>query len=251
MIRSLGMTLLIASALVSSGIARADDAKVKEVLDKAHAALGGKDKLDKAGAATWKAKAKITIEGNENEMTLEGTIQGIDHYRSEFEGDFGGNTFKSTSVLKGDKGWRKFGDMVMELDGDFLANQKRMVYLVSAHTSLKPLTMKEFKVEITADETVQGKPAAGLKVTPPDGKEFTIYFDKESGLPVRQVAKVTGFQGEEYTQESTFSDYKEFNGIKKATKVAVKRDGNDFIQQEFVEFKFLDKAPEGTFDEPK
>ena len=39
---------------------------------------------------------------------------------------------------------------------------------------------------------MKGKPAAALKVTGPDGKDFTLYFDKESGLPVRMVAKVIG-----------------------------------------------------------
>ena len=140
--------------------------------------------------------------------------------------------------------------MVMELDGDALANEKRLVYLVVAHTTLKPLVTKGFKVEVAGEETVKGKPAVGLKVTPPDGKEFTAYFDRESGLPVRQVAKVSGWQGDEYTQESTFTDYKDFGGIKKATKVSVKRDGADFIEQEITEFKFLDKAPEGKFAEP-
>jgi hypothetical protein len=242
---------LFATVCDLSSSAQADDAKVTQILDKAFAALGGKDKLAKVDAVTWKAKARITIEGNENEMSIEGTVQGIDHYRSEFEGDFNGNTFKGQTVLKGDKGWRKFGDMVMELDGDALANEKRMVYLAAAHTTLKPLTMKGFKVEAAGEEKVGGKLAVGLKVTPPDGKEFTLYFDKESGLPVRQMAKVQGWQGDEYTQESTFTDYKDFGGLKMATKVSIKRDGADFVSQEVTEFKFLDKAPAGAFDEPK
>ena len=71
------------------------------------------------------------------------------------------------------------------------------------------------------------KPAAGIKATGPDGKDFTLYFDKESGLPVKSVAKVVGFQGDEFTQETTYTDYKEFDGIKKATKAESKRDGEN------------------------
>src|SRR4051794_22757803 len=112
--RLLGVMLLSATVCANPSSACADDAKVTEILDKAFAALGGKDRLTKAEGATWKSKAKITIEGNENEMSLQGTVQGIDHYRSEFEGEFGGNTVKGLVILKGDKGWRKFGDMVME-----------------------------------------------------------------------------------------------------------------------------------------
>ena len=60
-----------------------------------------------------------------------------------------------------------------------------------------------------------------LKVTGPDGKDFTLCLDKESGLPVKLVAKVLSFQGEEYTSETTYADYKDFGGIKKATKVVI------------------------------
>ena len=78
-----------------------------------------------------------------------------------------------------------------------------------------------------------------------------MYFDKESGLPVQVVAKVTGFMGEEFTQETTYSDYKEFSGIKKATRATSKRDGEKFIETEITEFKVLDKVDPKTFEEPK
>ena len=45
------------------------------------------------------------------------------------DGEFGGNPFKGVTVLNGDKGWRKFGENKMELEGDALANQKRQIYL--------------------------------------------------------------------------------------------------------------------------
>jgi hypothetical protein len=40
-------------------------------------------------------------------------------------------------------------------------------------------------------------------------------------------------------------------GIKKATKVSAKRDGENFIDQEITEFKPLDKVDPKTFTEPK
>ena len=87
-------------------------------------------------------------------------------------------------------------------------------------------------------------------MTTPDGKEFTLYFDKESGLPVKLVAKVVGFGGEEFTQETTYKDYKDFDGIKKATKVDSKRDGEDFTKSEVTEFKVLEKVDPKAFSEP-
>ena len=98
----------------------------------------------------------------------------------------------------------------MEMDADAVKNEKRTVYLMVVSATIVPLKSKGFKVESAPDESIKDKPAAALKVTGPDGKDFTLYFDKESGLPVRMKAKVIGFNGEEYLQESTFSDYKDF-----------------------------------------
>src|SRR5439155_17325730 len=129
-------------------------------------------------------------------------VQGLDHFRREFEGDFGGNKIKGVTVLAGNKGWRKFGDNQSEMDKDALANEIRTVYLTVIPMTILPLKGKEFKVAAIAEENVEGKPAVGIKVTAPDGKDFRLYFDKESGLPVRMVARVVGFMGEEFTQES-------------------------------------------------
>src|SRR5207253_1404299 len=133
--------------------------------------------------------------GNENEFTSHTTVQGLDHYRSEFEGEFGGNKVKGVTVVNGDKGWRKFGDMNRELEADGVANEKRTLYLQIIPATLVPLKGKGFKIEAAGEEKVGGKPAAILKVTGPDGKDFTLSFDKESGRPVKMVAKVVGFQG--------------------------------------------------------
>src|SRR5262249_18023233 len=105
--------------------------------------------------------------------------------------------------------------------------------------------------ESATDEKVGDKPASGLKVTGPDGKDFTLFLDKESGLPVKTVAKVRGFQGEEFTQEALYSDYKDFDGIKQATKVELKRDGESFLKQEIIEFKVLEKVDPKAFSEPE
>ncbi len=242
---------VLVSGLVSSVRAGAGE-EPKVILDKAIQALGGEEKLNKARSYTLKAKGKITFAGNENEFVSEVTVQGLDRYRQVFEGEFGGNPVKGVVVLAGDKGWRHFGDNRSGLEGDALANQKRSVYLQVIPATLLPLKDKAFKLETAGEEKVGGKPALGLKVTPADGKEFTIYFDKESGLPVKQVARVRGLMGgEEFTMETTFADYKDFGGIKKATRIENKRDGEPFLSQQITEFKVLDKVDPQTFTEPQ
>jgi hypothetical protein len=248
------MTRLIGAALalaLVSGPARAADNDTAAVLDKAIKALGGADNLTKALNATWKTKGTISIMGSDNPFTTHVTVQGLGHFRQEFEGEFGGNKVSGATVVAGDKGWRKFGDNVMELDKDGLANEKRAVYLNVVPITIVPLKGKGFKVESAGEEKVADKPAIVLKVTGPDGKDFKLYFDKESGLPVKMVAKVVGFMGDEHTQETTYGDYKEMSGIKKATKVNAKRDGEKFIDATVTEFRTLDKVDPKTFEEPK
>jgi hypothetical protein len=240
---------LIILSLGASALGAEGDAAA--IVEKGIQALGGKEKLGQAKVITWKAKGTIKFGDNESEFTSQTTVQGLDRSRGEFEGDFNGNKFKGITVIAGDKGWRKFGDMSSEIDGDGLANEKRNLYLQAIPVTLLPLTAKDFKLEAAGEEKVGDRPAAAIKVTAADGKDFQLYFDKESGLPVKAVARVRGFMGEEFTQETSFSDYKDFGGIKKATKIETKRDGQTFVKIEITEFKVLDKVDDKTFAQPE
>jgi len=245
---------LLATVLVCSLVSpiRADEKEAIAVVDKAIKAMGGEEKLKKAATASWKAKGTITIEGNDNEFTTQTTVQGANQSRREFEGEFGGNKVMGLTVINGKKGWRKFGDNVMEIEGDALENEKRRIYVQLVPILILPLKDKDFKLDTAPDEKVGDKPAAVLKVTGPDGKDFKIYFDKETGLPVRHSARVFGFgDQEEYDEETSYSDYKDFDGVKKAMKTHGKRNGEKFVENEITEFKVLDKVDPDTFAEPK
>jgi outer membrane lipoprotein-sorting protein len=241
---------LIVATILVSGItvpSRADDADAKAIVDKAIAALGGAEKLAKIDAFSMKSKGTVVFGGNESEMTSESIYKGLDHYKRES----GNDQFHIVVVLDGDKGWRKFGDNASDIEGDGVVNEKRNIYLSVIPITIVPLNGKGFKYATAGEEKVGDKPALIVKVTAPDGKDFTISFDKESGLPVKTVATVVGFQGMEAVNETTFSDYKDMGGIKKATKILIKRDGEKFQDLEVTEFKVLEKVEPDTFSEPK
>ncbi len=235
----------LAALLIPALSARADDAG--SVLDKGIKALGGLEKLSKAEALSWKSKGTINFNGEENEFKNEVTAKGLDHFRREF----GNDQFSGVSVLAGDKGWRKVNENFTELEGDALVNEKRRVYMDIIPITLVALKGKGFKYEAGGEEKVGDKPASILKVTGPEGKEFSLFFDKESGVPVKLAATLMGFQGGENKFEILLADYKDFDGIKKATKIEVKRDGETFQKMEVTEFKVLDKVNAETFSEPK
>jgi hypothetical protein len=247
----LGAALAIIVVTAAGIPARADEKDPNAILDKAIKATGGEEKLKKIDAMSWKTKATLTFNGDDNAFSSQSTVQGLDHFRTEFELQIQGNPVKGMVVLNGDKGWRKFGDQTMPMDDDALANEKHQVSLNVIPTKLVVLKEKGYKLEAADEQKVGDKPAAGVKVTGPNGKDFTMYFDKESGLPVRIVAKVLGFDGQEFTMETTVKDYKDFDGIKRATKTESKRDGEAFIKAEISEFKLLDKVEAKTFAEPE
>ena len=173
-------------AIVAAGFgvpAGADEPDAKAVLDKAIKALGGEEKLAKAKTLTWKSKGTISIMDNDNPVSMKATAQGLNLYRSEFEGEFNGNNVMGVTVLSKDKGWRKFGDNAMEMDDAAIANEKRTIYLAVVPVTVLPLKGEGFKIVSAAETKVDDKPAVAIKATGPDGKEFTLWFDKESGLP--------------------------------------------------------------------
>jgi hypothetical protein len=252
MARFLGALLVSVIVFGLSDSVRAADTKdAKAILDKAIKALGGEANLGKAKGFSWTHKGTINFGGTDNQFTGHAVAEGLDHYRQDFEGEFGGNQVKGVTVVAGNKGWRKFGDNQMELDQDALTAEKQRVYLTVIPITILPLRSKQFKMETIGEDKADGKPALGIKATGPDGKEFKVYFDKESGLPVRIVAKVVGFMGDEYTQDTTFSDFKEVDGIKKAMKSETKRDGEKFLDLQISDFKVLDHVDPKNFAEPQ
>lgn len=242
----LALTLLCAASVA---VRAAEAADPNAILDKAIQALGGKEKLEKVKAFSWTSKGSITFQGQESSITFHVTAQGLDHRRQDFEGEFGGNQVQGKILLSGDKGLRDFGGNKTELAGSELADEKRNSYLNLLPVTLTPLKGKDYKLETLAGEMIDNKPAVGLKITPPDGKEFRLYFDAESGLPIRVTAKVNGFDGVETTEETTFSDYQEMAGIKKATRVVSRRDGEPFLTLQVSEFKLLEQVDPKTFTE--
>jgi len=232
-----------------NAVARSEDANA--VLDKAVRALGGEEKLSVIQAATWKTKGTISFGGHDNSVSTQWTLQGLDHLRHAFEIDFGGNTIKGINVVAGGTGWRGFGDSVADLQADAIANLKRHAYL--AMIQITPLALKgpQFKVEAVDEEQIAGKPAATLRAIGPDGKDFTLHFDKGTGLPIKLEARVADFDGHEYAQETTLSDYRDMGGIKRPTRIQLTRDGQRFQEHQLTDFQILDQIDPITFARPQ
>jgi len=233
------------------GAFAADAPDATATIDKAIKAMGGQEKLGAMKAASITVKGKLTINNADSDFTIAMAFQGLDHIRQEFQATIDGNEIKDLRVIAGDKAWHKNADGVEQLEEGQANGLRRTAYLAIVATNPALLKDKAFKIGSAAEEQVGDKPVVSVKIVGPDEKDFTISFDKESGLPVKSVGKVLSYTGNEVTQETTYDDYKETNGIKKAMHATMSHDGEKLLDDHVTEFKILNPVPEDAFAEPK
>jgi hypothetical protein len=250
--RSILLPMVLGVVLAVAGLARADErADAEALLDKGIKALGGEANLTKFKAATWKGKGKLHLGDETADFSGEWALQAPDQFRVVLEVTGKQGTFKQVRVLNGDKGWIKIdNDETNELPKETLAEEKKNMH---AHwvATLVPLKDRSLKLAPLPEGKVGDRPVVGVKVTGPDGREFRLFLDKESGLPLKSEWQVKDLRsGKDIPQEVTYADYKDVDGIKRAMKLTVQRDGKPFAEQEISDFKPLEKLDDKPFAKP-
>jgi outer membrane lipoprotein-sorting protein len=237
--------LLSVCVFVSAGFAD-DQAEARAIIDRAIKAAGGADKLAHFKSETFTEKGTYHGTGQVFPYTGSYSVRWPDYFRMEIEGVF-------TMVVAGDKGWMK-GEMgVVELKKDQLENEKRNLY--GGHVaSLVPLSDKAFTLAKVADIKIEERPAVGVRVTRKDRPDVTLYFDKETGLLAKTEQLVKPGDNEvekkEVKQETFLSNYKEFAGCKRPTRIVAKRAGKLYVEAEMTNIKPVEKFDEKVFGKP-
>jgi hypothetical protein len=177
-------------------------------------------------------------------FTAHYAVRWPDQFRFEVEGAF-------EMVIDGDKGWSKMGDEVKEMTKDELVTNKQGIY-ASWVQRLVPLTEKDFTLSKLEEIKVDGKPAVGVKVAHKGQPDISLYFDKDTNLLVKSVhkARAAEMDNKEVTQESYYTNYKEVDGIKVATKIVDKREGKPYVEAEASDWKNLEKVDAKLFAKP-
>lgn len=249
MLKQCVTAMMLSGFVLTATMVRAETPKeALALVDKAIVAVGGEEKLAKMQAYSWKIKGLLSLGGADSPMTAETTIQGLDHWRQDFV--IGGGVFKGTWTLAGEKGWRNLGGNRVDYDKGAVAEEKRSISLLAIPITLLPLKSTQFKLETVPDVTVDGHELAGIRATLPDGRDFMVFFDKETHLPTKVVAKVRGLDGSEVTEETFYRDFKDFGGLKKATRISSRRNGSRFMEQEVTDFQVLEKVEPKVFTDP-
>src|SRR5262249_14388074 len=156
------------------------------------------------------------------------------------EADIGGQKFRVVIVRGGDKGGAKVGTETKEMSKDELAEGKEEGFAGGGGT-LVPLKDKQFTLGTIGATKIHNKTAAGVKVSSKGHRDVDLYFDKETYLLVKSETQVK-LEGsdQEVTEESFFSEYKEVQGTKQATKFTIKRAGKLHVEGEATEIQLAE-----------
>jgi hypothetical protein len=249
---SLSVSLVLCLALGANQAARADDqADMKALLAKALKAAGGEKNLAKYKALTYKSKGKFYGMGQEIDFTSETALQFPSQLKTTITGEVMGNTFTFVIVFNKDKGWRKANDTTEAMTRDQVAEQKEAMYGYGV-TGLLALKDKKFKLSPVGETKVGKRDAVGVKVTSKGHGPINLYFDKKTHLLLKSVSTVKDMQSDkEVEQEVYYDKYKDFEGVKRATKVQIKRDGKKFVDiDETTDLKWEEKLDDSEFDKP-
>lgn len=191
------------------------------VIDNYINAIGGKDKLMNVSSlvqemeASFQGQNMITTikQKTPNMMMTDVSMVGM------------GSVFKQ--AFDGEKGYMSQMGSKQDMPAEMLTEMK-------AKKGLFPeLEYDSSKLELISIESVEGKDAYVLVITTDSGKT-TNYYDVASGLKVKKSEVAKGSGGQEVSQETSYSNYKEVDGIKFPYEMVVPMAGQK------IEFKTID-----------
>jgi len=233
---------LIAMCLLAPAAVRAADALPtgKELMEKYITATGGRDAYMKVKSRMAKGTFDMPAANIKGEMT---TFQSED---GKFKVDTNlGAVGTSEVVYDGTVGWQKSMMGVALMDEAQLEEMKQSQ---SLNSELKYEELYK-SLEVTGVEDVEGKPAYVVKATGKNDKVSTMYYDKETSLPVKMSMVSSTPQGE-IPMTMFMTEFKEFDGIKMPTVIKNEMMGQNFTVT-MTEIKQNAEIPAGTFDQPE
>ena len=104
------------------------------------------------------------------------------------------------------------------------------------------------RVETVGTESVEGKPAYIVVMTPQQGKPVTEFFDVRSKLLVKLILKEQAGTGDQRIEVSV-GDYRQEGGVAEPHQITQKVGAMTFIMRRDT-FRFNEEPPKGIFDPP-
>jgi hypothetical protein len=183
-------------------------------------------------------------------VTEEGAALPPGLQRLQVTQEAGGSQVTQTQVLNGGRAWVETDQGVFDLPRQRALSQAGDAFdswLVS-----RPLLLKGRRgvtLSPLGEIKVGNRAAVGVRVSRAGRPDLNIFYDKETGLPLKSETRVREKAGE-VVYEYLYSDYREFGGLKHYTKLTWKKDGRRFAEKEWTEIKPVDNIDDQFFERP-
>jgi hypothetical protein len=246
------LPLLLASGclLVESPVTPADDrSAAKAVLDAAIRSHGGAAELAKTALVTRQARGVMSLFGQEVAFTDELVLQLPERIRWTLDAVGSGQKTRLLLIVNREKGWQSIGGSVVDIDKDRLAELHEEAYVMWLSFLLPFIKDDSFSVAPIPPGDVDGRPAAGVLVTPKGRPDAKLYFDKRSGLLVK-IARRAKEAGLAVEKEYVYRAHKPFEGVQLPTKYLELTNGKKFVEVTAISYKFLRTVGDSTFARP-
>lgn len=220
-----------------------DREKALAVVEQAIKAHGGADALNKAQTRSRNGRGELTLSGN-IAFKAEEIVSLPERCRTVLEA----TGIRRVIVLNGAKGWMLTGGTTQELNKELLAELREEPYVWWLMT-LTPLQKDDFELTPLPDAKVNGDDASVIKVSHRGHVDVRMFFDKKTGLLVK-IARRAKEAGIPLDKEYSYSDYKEYDGVKLPTKEITTVNGKKLSEVKFTDYQLLAKVEDKTFDRP-
>jgi hypothetical protein len=117
--------------------------------------------------------------------------------------------------------------------------------------SLVPLMRENFTMAMLDPAQVRGRWAVGLRISQQGRRDIELYFDRETWLLVKSSTIRRSSLDKDQRWEVISEEFREFDGVKIATKSVTYRDTKKWLESEVIEARFVDELPAETFAEPR
>ncbi len=248
---SIGAFALLGALL--GGASAQEDKEAQALVAKAVKAMGGEAKLAKLKAYTTKSEGKM-FGPVEFSFTEEGATQTPQQFRFAIELAAKDQKFQQLLVFNGDKAWIKVGNLKpFPMPKDVLTAFQN--YFHGLRFVVNPLELKKkgISLSVVGEVKIGDRAALGIRAAAKGRADVNLYFDKETGLPVKLELNAKDSlnpQAPEILHELFFTQYKEIDGVKVSLHMAWNKDGKKFLTREISELKPVDKIDPGMFAAP-
>jgi len=209
-----------------------EQAEGRAILDKAIKALGGEEKLKARATFRAQGKATITLNNNPIALSFDVLLHNLDQLRGDMQLE--ANNTPAAFVFNRDKGWTKIGDNVVDAD-ESIPVMRGVIYSVRLCQTLLPATDREVKLAPFGEVKEDDRPVLGVTISRKDWPDVLVFFDKETGLPIKSEMRVKNREKKESTWTLYYEDYREFDGVKHFSKLRFKIDGLEIPTEAVLE----------------